>query len=340
MRVDIIQADYDKLEQIANRFRQQTDETQHLIHTVQQSMGLLEQGWEGQAANKFFQEMHQELLPACQRLAKTLNISSQTILNISDLLRQAEEEAASPFRERADILGILGDANNNTGQVGNDQAKRFNWWDFGGDISSGTSNIINYASNVRYRDFKSIGRFINQLVGNKRAGWVGRMDDLGHMLKSPLVQKLGKGLEGLSLFAGIGEDRAAGFSWEKAIITETAELVTTGLLRKGLYAVPYVGQAMMIYDGALLLGNLAAGGLQSLGFEGAATSLQNFVDAVDVDQYIGKGYDWVYDKAAPVVQDVAQEVSKFSAGLIEDAKDVVGGTINNISQGISSLFGG
>jgi len=40
---------------------------------------------------------------------------------------------------------------------------------------------------VRYADYRSVGRFLNVQTGDLRGGWVGRMDRIGHVIRSPAV---------------------------------------------------------------------------------------------------------------------------------------------------------
>jgi WXG100 family type VII secretion target len=98
MTADIIQADYETLEQIANRFLRQAELTQQMQNRLQNQIDhLTDTGWEGQAATAFRQEMEGELLPAWQRLHHALEASHHTTLQITQVLRTAEAEAAALF---------------------------------------------------------------------------------------------------------------------------------------------------------------------------------------------------------------------------------------------------
>lgn len=97
--MDEIRADYEQLNQVANRLVQQAQTIQQMTQRVKASLAQLEQGgWIGRGANAFFDEMNGELLPACQRLYDVLSDSSQTTKEIVQIMRQAEEDAASPFK--------------------------------------------------------------------------------------------------------------------------------------------------------------------------------------------------------------------------------------------------
>ena len=96
---DEIQADYDQLEEVANRFANQGQAIEEMLQKVQASMGKLEDdGWIGLGSDAFFGEMHDEVLPATNRLLEALNDASEVTKMISRIIKNAEEEAAAPFR--------------------------------------------------------------------------------------------------------------------------------------------------------------------------------------------------------------------------------------------------
>lgn len=96
---DIIQARYDKLEQIAARFSQASAATDDLRGQVLRAYTpLADGGWIGAGAASFCAEVEGEILPALLRLRSVLT-EAQAVTNvIAARLRQAEEEAAAPFR--------------------------------------------------------------------------------------------------------------------------------------------------------------------------------------------------------------------------------------------------
>jgi WXG100 family type VII secretion target len=99
MLMDEIRAEYDQLDQLANRFVQQAQAIQQMTQRVRSGLEKLESGgWIGLGASAFFEEMHGELLPACQRFHDVLNDSSQASKEIAQILRHAETEAAAPFK--------------------------------------------------------------------------------------------------------------------------------------------------------------------------------------------------------------------------------------------------
>ncbi len=100
MANDIIQADYDMLSGVASRFGNQAQSNRELQARVRQAMRPLEgDGWQGRGSTAFFNEMNGEVLPAMQRLVAALDQARSVTLDIARVIRQAEEEAARPFRD-------------------------------------------------------------------------------------------------------------------------------------------------------------------------------------------------------------------------------------------------
>lgn len=95
---DEIKADYDQLENVASRFANQSQAIQQMLQKVRSSMEKLDDAWEGRGRDAFFQEMQSEVLPASQRLQEVLDEASQVTKSIVQTVKQAEEEASTPFR--------------------------------------------------------------------------------------------------------------------------------------------------------------------------------------------------------------------------------------------------
>lgn len=96
---DEIRADYDRLEQVANQFANQSQAIGQMLQKVRGSMDPLEGGgWMGRGSDAFFSEMNSEVLPASQRLQEALDEANRVTRQIIQTVKQAEEEASSPFR--------------------------------------------------------------------------------------------------------------------------------------------------------------------------------------------------------------------------------------------------
>jgi len=103
MGIDIIQADYDKLEAIADRFSE-TERTADVQSRLKQSVHALQNGrWEGEGSTAFFTEMERGIFPAMIRLTGALEQAQSVTLQVKDILQAAEEEAAGKFRPQVKV---------------------------------------------------------------------------------------------------------------------------------------------------------------------------------------------------------------------------------------------
>ncbi|MCB9127359.1 MAG: WXG100 family type VII secretion target [Ardenticatenales bacterium] len=98
----VIQANYDQLQRIAQRFAEQSQQIAALRNDLSHRTSALRDGdWEGQGAIAFFAEMDRDLLPGLLRLREALQEASEVTLAIRTLLQVAEEEAAALFTNGA-----------------------------------------------------------------------------------------------------------------------------------------------------------------------------------------------------------------------------------------------
>ena len=95
---DEVKADYEQLEQVANKFSNQSEEIQQMLQLVNSNMDKLEPDWIGRGSEAFFSEMQGEVLPAVMRLQQALEEANQVTKEVVQTMQQAEEEASSPFR--------------------------------------------------------------------------------------------------------------------------------------------------------------------------------------------------------------------------------------------------
>jgi len=101
-----IRADYDQLDEVANRFAKNSQAAQQLAQMLKSKMDPLANGdWIGQGSDAFFQEMEGKIMPAMTRLIDVLQDASAVSKEIIAKMKQAEEEAQSPFASY-DISGI------------------------------------------------------------------------------------------------------------------------------------------------------------------------------------------------------------------------------------------
>ena len=64
--------------------------------------------WIGQGARAFYQEMEQEVLPSLQRLANAIKLARQVTLQISRIVKEAEEAASRLLSGEGARLGSIG----------------------------------------------------------------------------------------------------------------------------------------------------------------------------------------------------------------------------------------
>jgi WXG100 family type VII secretion target len=99
---EIVRADYERLDQLAGRFSSQSEAVNQMQLAVNQAVDQLKGGgWEGRGSAAFFEEMEGTVSPAVQRLIEALAQAATVTRQISQIFKQADEEASSPFRAGA-----------------------------------------------------------------------------------------------------------------------------------------------------------------------------------------------------------------------------------------------
>ena len=90
--------DYDEMNDIISLFKTREEKILHLLKTTQAKVqDLHNHKWVGKAADKFFIEMEQTVLPALARLAYALGLGAVAAKEIVDTIRQADEKTQSKF---------------------------------------------------------------------------------------------------------------------------------------------------------------------------------------------------------------------------------------------------
>ncbi|WP_164689652.1 WXG100 family type VII secretion target, partial [Herpetosiphon llansteffanensis] len=103
MAAPIVQADYEVLDQVAQRLSKNADSVTALQSTLKQTIDNLRSTWIGDASVAFQNEMQADLLPAVQRLINAFQVAQGTTLEIKKVLQQAEQEASGLFK--GDLTG-------------------------------------------------------------------------------------------------------------------------------------------------------------------------------------------------------------------------------------------
>lgn len=95
-----IEIHYEEMDEIIKVFEERMTQTEQLMKLVQGGVEDLRQGgWKGEHAERFYQEMDNRTLPALQHLTIALQTSADVAQKISATFQQAEEEAASLFKQ-------------------------------------------------------------------------------------------------------------------------------------------------------------------------------------------------------------------------------------------------
>jgi WXG100 family type VII secretion target len=93
---DHVEVNYENLERMKSSFDQQAQEAENMLRKISGQVDNLQGGqWVGQGANAFYNEMHGLLLPAVQRLVKSLQEGSRVVGQIMTEFKNAEEESRS-----------------------------------------------------------------------------------------------------------------------------------------------------------------------------------------------------------------------------------------------------
>lgn len=94
----IIEANYEALDQVVARFMQQSESAEQMLQSVRSHMESLQGEWIGEGSDAFFAEMSDEVLPACDRLVQALQAASEVTRQTATVMLNAEEEASGAFQ--------------------------------------------------------------------------------------------------------------------------------------------------------------------------------------------------------------------------------------------------
>lgn len=100
MSADVVQGNYEQLQQVATRFQKQSEQIAQMEARMRRSMQKLESSWEGRGAQSFAREMSSVTMPGVIRLKTALTQAHTVTAKIANTLKQAEEEAAALFKSQ------------------------------------------------------------------------------------------------------------------------------------------------------------------------------------------------------------------------------------------------
>ncbi len=93
-----IEVDYAQLEKMGALLTQRAETIEDQMNRLRQSMEGLRNMWLGEAADDFFAEMDDRAMPSIRRLYDVLNRTGQTLKQVSQAYRHAEEQAGNLFK--------------------------------------------------------------------------------------------------------------------------------------------------------------------------------------------------------------------------------------------------
>lgn len=100
MANNTFQLNYEEMTSIAKKFKDNGEDVVRLHSETRQRVRDLHKEWIGEAAEKFFEEMETELLPALQRLSLALFQTQDVSNEIMKIIQGADEETAGYFKDQ------------------------------------------------------------------------------------------------------------------------------------------------------------------------------------------------------------------------------------------------
>jgi len=96
--MSLLQLNYDELSAIARQFRDEGEDLAQLHSNLIQRMQALHKDWIGEAADSFYAEMQENLIPALKRTCEALFLAEEATRKITSLVNQADEEISQRFQ--------------------------------------------------------------------------------------------------------------------------------------------------------------------------------------------------------------------------------------------------
>jgi WXG100 family type VII secretion target len=91
-----VRSNHDELGKITQSFKAEADRTQQMVQSIKSAYDPLRGGdWIGKGATKFFQEMEGDVFPHCKNLKQALDEAAKVTKQVSDIMRQAEQESSN-----------------------------------------------------------------------------------------------------------------------------------------------------------------------------------------------------------------------------------------------------
>ena len=98
MSAPTVRSDYDQLNNVAQNFNSQAEALNGMIQNLKSCVDTLQGGdWIGQGAQAFYQEWGDQDLPTLQRLQNAMSEAGRITQQISQLMKEAEDNASKCF---------------------------------------------------------------------------------------------------------------------------------------------------------------------------------------------------------------------------------------------------
>ncbi len=272
-------------------------------HTLRSSAGRLSVAWQGGRRSERFHQEYQALVRKLEQQIQELHTLALRVLREVEEWENKDHFYNHQWKQIATQIKV--------GAVSVSLYSGYQWGKpFMATLDLLMDRALHVLGKVPYSQWQGWGRWINQQVGNLKAGWVGRMNRLGHIIKSPAFKYGGP------IVFGIVEDLAKGDSPHRAIGSEIAEAAIpmaiggiiggiAGAFFGGVGAVPgavagaKIGFAVYkTCKTVLAVGHIFSGALQAMGGTEQAIWLQNTLEDIDILEKMGDGlYDSIYHSA-------------------------------------------
>ena len=96
--MSILQVNYDELSRISKLFRDDGDDLAQVYSMLKKEMQALQHEWVGEAADAFYAEMEEVLLPALKRTYEASYLSGEVADKIEKIIHDADQETGGYFK--------------------------------------------------------------------------------------------------------------------------------------------------------------------------------------------------------------------------------------------------
>lgn len=295
METELVSDTAAQLQQVAGRIEGQTQELNSAVYRLQSV-------WEGSSQYDFTADV--------LRLVQSLNNSADTATILGQRLQSEVNEWLQTDSTLSGGQGMIS-IFPQPGPVFLDP-ETFGWLGW-------TSSTIGLFDKILDLQSKGVIQ-VDVLKGVADNKWLGRATN-----GIPL---------GLDILASIEDEGVSKAIWSEAIefAIETSVEKALPVLIAGVPIVGQIALAYTVYDTALDVLGVAAGGLQVLGYEEQAIWLQNTVDTLDFgerfSEWLSDGaYDFLVENVVPDLDDATEAVVDIGSGFVKDAGELIGNTI-------------